>query len=147
MKKYQLVNGLSCLAALTGCQNLMPELSAYQRNQPAVLVNQDDITCVVIDDKHCSTNTPLNGTFISYQLQFDTNNNQKADTELAVCADISHLNRKGIQNYITSVKNLSDTGVLSLNQWQQKVQTDPILKGKKIETFFYQIQEEYQRTR
>lgn len=147
MKKYQLISGLTCLAALTSCQSLTPELSATQKKQTAMLVNQDDVTCVVIDDKRFPLGPQVNGTFVSYQLQFDTNNNQIADTELAVCADVSHLSPTEIQTYVDGVKSLSDTGVLSLTDWQKKVETNSMLEGRKPETFLYQIQEEYQHTR
>lgn len=147
MKKYQLISGLSCLAALTGCQNLAPELSNSEKKELAMLVNQDDVVCLVADGENFPGGPQLTGKFVSYQLQFDTNNNQKADTELAVCADVSHLSKEDIQAYVESVKSLSDTGVRSLKNWQQHVETNTILSNRKPETFMYRIQEECQHTK
>ncbi len=147
MKKYQLISGLSCLAALTGCQNLAPELSNSEKKQLAMLVNQDDVVCCVCDGANFTGGGQFTGQFVSYQLQFDTDHNQKADTELAVCADVSHLSKGEIRAYVNRVKSLSDTGVMSLKEWQQHIETNMILSNRKPETFMYHIQEEYQHTK
>ncbi len=146
MKKNQIISGLLCVSALTGCQNLLPEISSKEKKEVARLVNQDQVECVVVNNVTTPNDPLLIGSFVLYQLQFDMNNNKRPDMELAVCADVSDLNQQELQAYIKQVKTMPETEEMSLKEWQRKVETNPILKGKVPETYFYRM-EEKQHTR
>ncbi len=138
MKKFQIIGGLCALSALTSCQNFSPEMTNGEIEQKATLLALEQKRC-------CVHNNQNNGKFVSYQLHFDTNYDHIADTEMAVCADVSQAKRKDIRSYIKKIKNLPSES-RTLEEWQHFVTSHPAL-GPRTEVGCYHMYQVSQHTK
>ncbi len=138
MKKHQIIGSLCCLAALSSCQQMATDMSISNTDKKATIIAPNETECAVVKDV-------LDDKFVSYQLQFDTNNNNIPDTELCVCADVTNAKRKDIKSYIRSIKSLP-VETKSMDEWQYQVTSHPAL-GPRTEAGFYFIRELIQHTK
>lgn len=147
MKKIKLLSALSCLATLVSCQNAVPTLSFRDSLRKATLLSPENTKCLVIDNAQFPSPTADKGTSVSYTLQFDTNQDNKPDVEMNVCADTTHLTQPEVQNYIQSVIAMSPQEQKSLRSWQKYINNNPLLKGKKPEMMMLNIAQKNENTR
>ncbi len=132
MKKHQIISGLCCVAALTSCQQISPDLSIKTDKEAKIIAPQKAYYAVVRD--------VLDDKFVSYQLQLDTNNNNIPDMEICVCADVTNAKPRQIRSYIRSIKSLPNE-TKTVEQWVQHVTSHSAL-GPRTEAGIYRIIEQ-----
>ncbi len=138
MKKHQLIVGLCSVASLTACQNLSTELGSRETHQQATIITPKETYCGVFTDMR-------NNKFVSFQLQFDTNNNRLPDTEMCVSTDVTNVRKKDVKSYIKSIHSLPE-GAKALDEWKYQVLSHSA-PGSITEIGFYRIREQIQHTK